>query len=486
MARGNFHNWDEIPCSAGCGHIMYAKNAKRLGGEKYCVSCFEKASTKSVINSIEDLPEFVKRYARMWKNYPKEIIIVFPFQVTEADVKVIPIAKKYIKTQGGGYDDRGHWSIPLSQRKGWHETPDILGKVSEMPISEINTRFNEGAPSSSTVLSLMESIKKKKVVPPILVSPNKFLQDGRHRLQAYKNLGYEKVPVIFGYDPGGSGIMIGGKVVELEEKTYRGQRYKTPKKNPRTAQIGQGWHEAPDHTGKAPKHVIAAAQADLNDILRQPIQIVKKIEDKGYPTSDSDYLPSHKLAEAAEKSVFGTDSFNKLEEIIDNKLPDGQLLGTHEPGKPIQVSSIVPEELIPEVVLHEAIETKLMDADGGTDIDLFVTGKTTELIQNGKPIAIRTKDFVFITKDISPNQIPELYKKLNTTYSGGSVSLGLKGGYVIIKDIDAEIKKHEKAAGIAGNDISKRMHVQILTALKELNTFVGSRGRNRPMPSGWG
>jgi len=221
--------------------------------------------------------------------------------------------------------------------------------------------------------------------------------------------------------------------------------------------------------GEIKRHSDVQLKADLKDLLRQPIQIVKKIEDKGYPTSDSDYLSSHKLAEAAEKSIFGTDSFNKLEQIIRNKLPEGQLLGTHKNGKPIQISSIVPKEFISQVLLHEAVEMKLMNADGGTDIDLFVNGKTSELIQNGKPIAIRTDDFVFITKDLSPNQIPDLYKKLNTTYSGGSVSLGLKSGHVIIKNINAEIKKHELAISKSTNDLSKRMHVQILTALKQLN-----------------
>lgn len=228
--------------------------------------------------------------------------------------------------------------------------------------------------------------------------------------------------------------------------------------------------------GERKRHSDVQLKSDLKDILRQPIQIVKKIEDKGYPTSDTDYLPSHKLAEAAEKSIFGTDSFNRLEKIIHDELPEGQLLGTHTPGKPIQVSSIVPVEFIPEVVLHEGIETIAMNADGGTDIDLFVAGKSKELIQNGKPIAIRTTDFIFITKDLSPNQIPELYKKLNTTYSGGSVSLGLKGGHVIIKNIDAEIRKHELALSAASNDLSRQMHIQILTALKELS---GSNKTNK-------
>lgn len=110
---------------------MYVKGAKRLGSEKYCLLCFKKADTKSSIISIEDLPEFVKRYARLWKNSPKNIIIVFPMptELTEVDVKAIPIAKKYIKTNGGGYDDRGYWYIPLSEGKGWHEPADYTGKA---------------------------------------------------------------------------------------------------------------------------------------------------------------------------------------------------------------------------------------------------------------------------------------------------------------------------------------------------------------------
>lgn len=104
-------------------------------------------------------------------------------------------------------------------------------KETEISIDEINTQFNEDAPSSSTVLSLMKSIENKEPIPPLLISPNKYLQDGRHRLKAYKNLGFKKVPVIFGYDPNVSGIIINGKEVELETKEYHGQKYKTPKIN---------------------------------------------------------------------------------------------------------------------------------------------------------------------------------------------------------------------------------------------------------------
>lgn len=132
MARSNWRNRDETTCS-GCGSRMYVKDSKRLGGERHCTSCFKKTDTKSTITSIEDLPIYIKKYARRLKNSPNDIIIVFPYptEITETDVKVIPIAKKFIKTNGGGYDDRGHWFIPLSKGKGWHEPVDYTGKAPE-------------------------------------------------------------------------------------------------------------------------------------------------------------------------------------------------------------------------------------------------------------------------------------------------------------------------------------------------------------------
>jgi len=119
---------------------MYAKYSKKLGGERYCTSCFKKAEVESVISSISDLPEFVKKYVRMWNNSPNDndIIIVFPYpsEITEADVNKIPLVKKFIKINGGGYDDRGHWYIPISQGSGWHgDTPGHVAAARKHELS---------------------------------------------------------------------------------------------------------------------------------------------------------------------------------------------------------------------------------------------------------------------------------------------------------------------------------------------------------------
>ncbi|MDP2789243.1 MAG: hypothetical protein Q8O46_04355, partial [bacterium] len=101
-------------------------------------------------------------------------------------------------------------------------------------------------------------------------------------------------------------------------------------------------------------------------------------------------------------------------------------------------------------------------------LNQFINNESTELSSNGIAVALRTPDFVFISKDIAPHQLPDLYRKIDTTYSGGAVSLGLKNGHVIVKNIDDEKRKHEQAIAKASNNVSIQMHVQILKALSEL------------------
>jgi len=73
-----------------------------------------------------------------------------------------------------------------------------------MGVSEINTQFRElpmGIGSQIQVTEIMDAIQRGKKIPPILVSKSGFLQDGRHKLEAYKRLGYNEVPVVIGHHP---------------------------------------------------------------------------------------------------------------------------------------------------------------------------------------------------------------------------------------------------------------------------------------------
>ncbi len=114
-----------------------------------------------------------------------------------------------------------------------YEDEDVIeksnNKIINIQISEINTKFEGDAPSFETIFKIMKAIQRNEKIPPILVSPQKYLQDGRHRLEAYKNLGYKTIPAIIGYNIGIYGITKDGKPIELEEKEYEGQKYKIPK-----------------------------------------------------------------------------------------------------------------------------------------------------------------------------------------------------------------------------------------------------------------
>lgn len=55
-------------------------------------------------------------------------------------------------------------------------------------------------------------------------------------------------------------------------RDYVGGAYSIVKKGSIQPGNKQGWHEAPDHTGKAPDHVRASTQLSFNDILREPMQ----------------------------------------------------------------------------------------------------------------------------------------------------------------------------------------------------------------------
>jgi ParB-like chromosome segregation protein Spo0J len=77
-----------------------------------------------------------------------------------------------------------------------------LKKFGKMNISKINTQFQElPANSEMQVRQLVAAIKRGEKMPPILVSRAGYLQDGRHRLTAYKRLGLTEIEVEYGHHP---------------------------------------------------------------------------------------------------------------------------------------------------------------------------------------------------------------------------------------------------------------------------------------------
>jgi hypothetical protein len=75
-------------------------------------------------------------------------------------------------------------------------------KFGRMKVKDINTIFQDMPPGhSGQVLEIARAIKKGDKMPPILVNPSGYLQDGRHRLAAYKLLGIKEVEVEWGHHP---------------------------------------------------------------------------------------------------------------------------------------------------------------------------------------------------------------------------------------------------------------------------------------------
>jgi len=123
--------------------------------------------------------------------------------------------------------------LPEEVRTPGYQTMDTYDKAKAevgaktVKINEIINRDGE-APTKSDVKAIMEKIQRGEEVPPILISPSGVLQDGRHRLEAYRNLGIEDIPVVVGYDPNVASVTrkSDGKKLDLETREYRGQKYK--------------------------------------------------------------------------------------------------------------------------------------------------------------------------------------------------------------------------------------------------------------------
>jgi ParB-like chromosome segregation protein Spo0J len=75
-------------------------------------------------------------------------------------------------------------------------------KFGKMKVSEINTQFQEiPRGHEDQVREIVQAIRRGDKIPPILVSESGYLQDGRHRLEAYKRLNIGVIAVEYGHHP---------------------------------------------------------------------------------------------------------------------------------------------------------------------------------------------------------------------------------------------------------------------------------------------
>lgn len=77
---------------------------------------------------------------------------------------------------------------------------------------------------------------------------------------------------------------------------------------------------------------------------------------KGFPEDSHYYKNAHSEADKAEKKAFpkGYQALKKL----DNKVPEGKMIGHNSKSGKISVSDKVPKKYRTEVALHERVESK--------------------------------------------------------------------------------------------------------------------------------
>lgn len=79
-----------------------------------------------------------------------------------------------------------------------------MTETGKMKIKDINLTFQDmefGPQGNRDVREIKLAIKRGDKIPPILVNKAGYLQDGRHRLVAYKELGFDEVEVKYGNHP---------------------------------------------------------------------------------------------------------------------------------------------------------------------------------------------------------------------------------------------------------------------------------------------
>ena len=93
---------------------------------------------------------------------------------------------------------------PLGEVKAETDAFNNRKKSETRSTRSINTEFQDmdlSPQGRKDVEEIKQKIKRGDDLPPILVSKSGHLQDGRHRLKAYQELGIDEVPVTYGNHP---------------------------------------------------------------------------------------------------------------------------------------------------------------------------------------------------------------------------------------------------------------------------------------------
>jgi len=126
---------------------------------------------------------------------------------TYEDEDPLEFVDRYTFTDYEIISDLGDEGLLVLYRPGSVEIEEVevdgaVGRT--MKLSDINLEFQDmgfGPEGERDVREIMVAIRRGEQMPPILVNPHGYLQDGRHRYLAYKRLGFKEIPVEIGYHP---------------------------------------------------------------------------------------------------------------------------------------------------------------------------------------------------------------------------------------------------------------------------------------------
>ena len=96
------------------------------------------------------------------------------------------LSRKHIKTTFKQY---------IQSKQDWYDS--MIGKRDILDITEIKNLEPDFTGGYDQVIDMVRHLNKGGTLPPIEVSPFKYLENGRHRLMAYRIAGITQIPVIY-------------------------------------------------------------------------------------------------------------------------------------------------------------------------------------------------------------------------------------------------------------------------------------------------
>jgi hypothetical protein len=182
-----------------------------------------------------------------------------------------------------------------------------FGKQETRNTRSINTEFQDmdlSPQGRKDVEEIKQKIKRGEELPPILVSKSGHLQDGRHRLKAYQEMGIEEVPVVYGNHPS-SKVTKKKQSSNVQEEQYKTHMFADEESRQTTTQV--------------PKHEPAPQPFSGGD----PFSEMNKHTEYGYGQSKPAEKPYSQHTGAYQNKSSNADLFDQMNKDTEKQSTTG-------------------------------------------------------------------------------------------------------------------------------------------------------------------